>query len=55
MWEYCCVCLFGLLRPRRREVCHEGNGFLFWLTEGKGRNMLRLVLDDAFLFESQNR
>ena len=24
--EYCCVCLCGLLRPRRREACREGNG-----------------------------
>ena len=30
--------------------------FLFWLmTEGNGRNIMRSVLDKAFLFESQNR
>ena len=25
--EVCCVCLRGLLRSRRREVCCEGNGW----------------------------
>ena len=56
--EYCCVCLCGLLRPRRREVCREGNGCCHFLaqvgSQVKAGNCLLTMPDNrcflAFLF-----
>ena len=58
MMEYGCICVCGLLRPRRKEVCCEGNRCCYFFAQVvsgvKAGNCLLTMPDNrcflAFLF-----